>query len=261
MIKKIKSLIIQISIFLKFDLRMIFLKKFSKKLYDDRREWLKQGGVIHYNYPIKRDFISEAGNAYGHYFHLDLITANHIFEASPLRHIDIGSRIDGFVAHIATFRKIEIMDIRDLKNANPHKNISFIKKDLMEDIMEDEKEITDSLSCTHALQHFGMGRYGDKIDTQGHIKGMCNMIKMLKLNGFFYLTLPIADNDYVHFNAHRVFKSDSVLNWEPVKSSLKLIRFDFIDDKFNVHLDKNILSTNGLVKNWSAGIYTFKKIR
>lgn len=260
MLKKIKLLIVQISIALKFDLRMILLHKYSKKLYNDRKEWLKQGGLIHYDYPIKRDFVSDAGNAYGHYFHLDLITANHIFEANPLRHIDIGSRIDGFVAHVAAFRKIEIMDIRDLKNTNPHKNISFIKKDLMEDILEDEKEITDSLSCTHAVQHFGMGRYGDKIDTQGHIKGMSNMIEMLKPNGFFYLTLPIADNDYVHFNAHRVFKSNSVLNWEPVKSSLKLVRFDFIDDKFNVYLDKNIHSTNGLVKSWGAGIYIFKKI-
>ena len=67
MIKKIKSLIIQISIFLKFDLRMIFLKKFSKKLYDDRREWLKQGGVIHYNYPIKRDEVLKFGNKWKPY--------------------------------------------------------------------------------------------------------------------------------------------------------------------------------------------------
>ena len=38
------------------------------------------------------------------------------------RHVDIGSRLDGFVAHVASFREIEVLDIRPLK-VNKHKNI------------------------------------------------------------------------------------------------------------------------------------------
>jgi hypothetical protein len=30
----------------------------------------------------------------------------------------------------------------------------------------------DSLSCLHALEHFGLGRYGDPIDPRGHEKGI-----------------------------------------------------------------------------------------
>ena len=36
------------------------------------------------------------------------IFAQKIFKACPEKHIDIGSRIDGFVAHVATYRKIAV---------------------------------------------------------------------------------------------------------------------------------------------------------
>ena len=34
-----------------------------------------------------------------------------IFGENPPRHIDIGSRVDGFVAHVAAFRKIEAVGV------------------------------------------------------------------------------------------------------------------------------------------------------
>ena len=34
-----------------------------------------------------------------------------------------------------------------------------------------EIEPVDSVSCLHAIEHFGLGRYGDPIDVFGHIKG------------------------------------------------------------------------------------------
>ena len=38
-----------------------------------------------------------------------------IFENSPKNILDIGSRIDGFVAHVLTFREIDVLDIRPLE--------------------------------------------------------------------------------------------------------------------------------------------------
>ena len=37
------------------------------------------------------------------YFHQDFVVARKIFERNPRLHIDVGSRVDGFVAHVATF--------------------------------------------------------------------------------------------------------------------------------------------------------------
>lgn len=63
-------------------------------------------------YPICSDLRSSAGRASGHCFHQDLLIARRIFQINPLRHIDISSRVDGFVAHVAVFREIEVFDVR-----------------------------------------------------------------------------------------------------------------------------------------------------
>jgi len=61
-------------------------------------------------YPCLTDIYEESGVAKGHYFHQDIIVARKIFLNVPERHIDVGSRIDGFVAHVAAFREIEVLD-------------------------------------------------------------------------------------------------------------------------------------------------------
>ena len=35
-----------------------------------------------------------------------------------VRHIDIAFRVDGFVAHVASYREIEVVDVRPLQNPN-----------------------------------------------------------------------------------------------------------------------------------------------
>ena len=37
-----------------------------------------------------------------------------IYAARPEKHVDVGSRVDGFVAHVASFREIEVFDVRPI---------------------------------------------------------------------------------------------------------------------------------------------------
>ena len=62
-------------------------------------------------YPILGEHVQSAGVASGQYFHQDLYVAQRIFELGPRRHVDIGSRVDGFIAHVAVFRAIEVVDV------------------------------------------------------------------------------------------------------------------------------------------------------
>ena len=118
-------------------------------------------------YPILADKKTESGRIKGQYFHQDLLVAQRIFEKTPIRHIDVGSRVDGFVAHVASFRKIDVFDIRPLESKVD--NIQFIQDDFINPVNAIDNS-TDSLSCLHALEHFGLGRYGDPIDAYGHVK-------------------------------------------------------------------------------------------
>ena len=183
--------------------------------------------------------------------------ASLIYKKNPTRHIDIGSRVDGFVAHVAAFRPIEVIDVRDLESTG-HKNIIFTKADLMDD-KNLPNQVTDSLSCLHVIEHFGLGRYGDALDPLGHKKGFNNMLKMLKNNGTLYISFPIARQNEVHFNAHRVFHPTDILNWPNDADSSRLERFDFVDDAGDLH--QNIDLQKGIVDvAHGCGIYTFTKV-
>jgi hypothetical protein len=227
------------------------------KYISQYRTFQKLGGAIAYNYPILRDYDAQAGSASGHYFHQDLLVASFVHKSNPARHIDIGSSIDGFVAHVASFRKIEVMDVRQLQSTG-HENIVFLQADLM-DRNNARQNITDSISCLHAIEHFGLGRYGDPIDPDGHRKGFNNLLRMLKSNGTLYISFPIGKTNAVHFNAHRVFHPKDIFTWPDSDNKLDLIRFDYVDDAGSLHQNVN-LELGNIDVTYGCGIYSFKKI-
>ena len=154
--------------------------------------------------PVLHDKLEESGSTNSEYFWQDLLVARWINKANPRKHVDIGSRIDGFVSHVASFREIEVFDIRPINEKIP--GVSFKQADLMTSnfLSKINEEYCDSLSCLHALEHFGLGRYGDPIDNQGSEKGLENMASLIQKDGCFYLSLPIGQ-ERVEFNANRVF--------------------------------------------------------
>lgn len=227
--------------------------RYYLKYLSDKAAFIKAGGVIANAYPIYDDFEKQAGTASGHYFHQDLLVASFINQAKPVRHIDVGSSIEGFVAHVASYRDIEVIDIRPLQNIG-HSQIKFMQGNLMK-LDPSLVGICDSLSCLHALEHFGLGRYGDPIDPQGHLKGFSNLHKMLKSGGTLYISFPIGKSA-VHFNAHRVFDPAEILGWN--KGLFELTRFDYVDDTGNMHCEVSL--SHPPVLSYGCGIYTLKKI-
>lgn len=238
--------------------RNLLLKKIPilnlPKYLQQKKEWLEKGGKITRRYRILTDYTDSAGAARGHYYHQDLLVAGFIAKANPNRHIDIGSRIDGFVAHVASYREIEVFDIRALDESR-HSNIKFVQKDLMD---HNDDNITDSISCLHAIEHFGLGRYGDTIDPQGHLKGVKNIVRMLKPGGTLYISFPIGFADAVHFNAHRVFHPESIFEWDGIKGEFELQRFDWVDATGEINMNADVKDAVDGVK-YGCGIYTFKK--
>lgn len=186
-------------------------------------------------YPCLGDRYAESGSASGHYFHQDLLVARRIHDRRPDRHIDVGSRIDGFVAHVAAFRPIEVIDLRPLPNDIP--NVTFRQADLMAPLQDQLRECCDSLSCLHALEHFGLGRYGDPVEYDGHLRGLDNLHGILKQGGTFYLSVPIGPQR-IEFNAHRVFSVRYML--ECLENRFRVERFSYVDDRGDLQEDTPI---------------------
>jgi hypothetical protein len=190
--------------------------------------------------PILTDKKEPGGTMKGHYFHQDLYVARMIHSANPSKHVDIGSRTDGFVAHVASYREIELIDIRDIKSTVY--NIKFKQVDLMQDLPPEFMGYCDSMSSLHAIEHFGLGRYGDPIDYLGYLKAIKNISNMLTENGCFYFSVPIGPQR-IEFNAHRVFSMKYIL--DVLQKDFNLISFSYVDDQGEFH--ENIQLNNALI--------------
>lgn len=202
---------------------------------------------------------SESSGHLGAYFHQDLLAARWIYQQQPRRHVDVGSRLDGFVGHLAVFREVEVLDIRP----QPHvvRNIVFHQLDLMNDLPPEWVGCTDSLSCLHTIEHFGLGRYGDAIDPAGYLKGLAQMKRMVAPGGLLYLATPIGPQR-IEFNAHRIFAAETVLGW--FQEGWEIERFAWLDDGEVMH-EKNDLTTADVAGNFGCqaglGIVAARKVR
>jgi hypothetical protein len=209
-----------------------------------------------HNFPILHERFTDSGTMKGHYFHQDLFVARRIFLNKPERHLDIGSRTDGFVAHVASFREIDIIDIRP--QSGKVKNITFKKADLMQ-LPDQMIDAYDSVSSLHAVEHFGLGRYGDSIDYFGHLKGISNIMKMLKTSGKLYFSVPIGEQR-IEFNAHRVFAVKYLL--EIFKENFELNSFSYVDDN-GAFFEDVAISQIEIDRNYGChygcGIFEFTK--
>ena len=160
--------------------------------------------------PCFHDRYEEGGTTRDEYFWQDLLVARWIHDARPQKHVDVGSRVDGFVAHVASFREIEVFDVRPIATQIP--GVVFKQADLMQPVALPSAGggYCDSLSCLHAIEHFGLGRYGDPIDPQGYERGIANMAQLIQPNGRLYLSTPIGQ-ERVEFNANYVFDPRTII--------------------------------------------------
>jgi hypothetical protein len=219
-------------------------RRYYHALKHDLKKFKEQGknGVAEFPitklYPCYQDKEDNAGSLSFHYFFQDLYVAQRIYQNNPVKHVDIGSRIDGFVAHVASYRSIEIYDIRPIKEIIP--NVQFKQCDLM-NLNEDYSECTDSISCLHALEHFGLGRYGDPVYYEGYLLGFMNIYKMLKKSGKFYFSVPMG-KQRTEFHAHRVFSAKYLL--EMITPHYEIDRFSYVDDNNTLHENVEISEDN-----------------
>jgi len=166
------------------------------------------------------------------YFWQDLLVAQRIFQYQPSRHVDGGSRIDGFFAHVAGFRHMEIFDTRPVTSDIPgvvFKQANLMSVDLAAALSNGGKGYCDSLSCLHGIEHFGLGRYGDPVDPLCYRRGIENPSKLLLSGGRLYLSAPIG-SERVEFNANWVFDPNNILGIANA-AGLRVDELTFLDQQ------------------------------
>lgn len=191
-----------------------------------------------------------AGTATGHYFWQDMLVAKRVLHESPARHVDVGSRVDGLITHLLVFREVDVVDIRPLSHIIP--DLNFIRDDAtsLESLADQSIE---SLSSLHAIEHFGLGRYGDPIDAEGHIRALRSLQRVLAPEGRLYLSFPVGE-EMIEFNGQRVLSPMLPL---VILNELKLEKFIAIP---SAGLPREDMSPHDLLgtSGW-CGLYEFSR--
>lgn len=185
----------------------------NKKFIHDKKMYVEMNtrSSFAYNKEYEARYIhewNEEAASIGNYFWQDLWAAKLIHENKPATHYDIGSRVDGFIGHLASFMDdIVLIDIRPLKSDIP--GVSFFQDDAT-NLGNIKDESVESISALCSLEHFGLGRYGDPIDPEACFDAMRSIVRVLKKGGHAYIAVPVGW-EHLEFNAHRIFFASTVI--------------------------------------------------
>lgn len=206
-----------------------------------------------YMWPVIAEKYAPAG-VIGNYFWQDLWAAKMIIKSGVNKHFDIGSRLDGFIAHLlAANIDVTMIDVRNFPSKVEHLNTIVDDATSLHQILD---ESVASMSALCSLEHFGLGRYGDPIDPEACFKCFDNIQKKLKKGGRLYLSVPIG-RERLEFNAHRVFYASTILECfqELHLEELSCTAEGKIEYNIDIHKYDND-SHNG---EWRYGLFAFKK--
>ena len=123
--------------------------------------------------------------------------------------LDIGSKVE-FVAMMASFTNYIQLDPN--LNISSSESLKIIDANLAfnsgeaQNIPFDDKSFN-WITSMHAIEHFGLGRYGDSIDPLGDIRGLKEISRVCNLGGWFLGSVPITtdEKERVVFNRNRIY--------------------------------------------------------
>lgn len=178
------------------------------------------------------------------YFFQDSWAAKHIFNLKPTHHYDVGSSAKT-MGILSQFTPVTMIDIRPIELELP--NLFFRKGSILALPFEDNSLETISSLCV--VEHIGLGRYGDDIDTFGSEKAIRELKRVLKVGGIILFSVPIDNENKIYFNAHRAFTRDYIL---------ELFQdFKVLDEKY--HYGLKVYDEYDPIKGFGTGLYMLQK--
>jgi SAM-dependent methyltransferase len=187
-----------------------------------------------------------------HYIYHTAWASRIIAKIRPESHVDISSYIY-FSTLVSAFIPVKFYDYRPAK---------LILSNLISEVADllnlpFENNSIKSLSCMHVVEHIGLGRYGDPLDSEGDLKAINELKRVLVKDGSLLFVVPIGQPK-IMFNAHRIYSYSQIINYF---SGFSLEEFAFIPDNGN---ETGLLYNPELKlvnqQNYGCGCFYFKKI-
>lgn len=140
------------------------------------------------NLPRFADLGGSTHHGLGPYFHQDLWAASKVHLARAPEHVDVGSRIDGLVAHVAAFTEVVCVGLRPL-DADGHHIKARVGSVLC--LPFDDRSV-------QSLSHLPTGEYVDceqhraSGDPEGLRLSLAELQRVVGVGGNLYLGVPLG---------------------------------------------------------------------
>lgn len=194
-----------INVFLsKFGIQVIKIPwRVSKNFLKEYNRQFRQLKSSLHRFDIFKSFRYDVGSHPLNYVDYECgFAANHLLQRlNSEKILDIGS-YRHFIIGLLSHFKVTTIDVRERKSISENEAVVTCDAKNLE-LPDNEFDVVVSL-C--ALEHFGLGRYGDKFDLDADKKAFKEMIRVLKPNGrLIYTTTITRARPFIAFNAHRVY--------------------------------------------------------
>ena len=186
-----------------------------------------------------------------HYIYHPAWAARILAKTKPELHIDISSKLD-FSTLVSAFIPIKFYDFRPANIILD--GLISEKVDLLNLPFEDKNIM--SISCMHVIEHIGLGRYGDKIDSDGDIKAIKELSRVLAKGGVLLFVVPVG-KPKIQFNAHRIYSYEQVLEYfkDLILKEFVLIPDDALERGMIINADRDDVAK----QTYGCGCFWFIK--
>jgi len=217
-------------------------------------DWRKFNRLSVNNKPFLRDIYPQLWDRTSttpfdaHYLYQAIWATEKIYSIKSKFHLDIGSQIQ-FATNISIFQPILYLDFRPVFVEAP--GFTSVGGDIKS--LPFKSSSFPSISCLHVIEHIGLGRYGDKVDPDAHLKGIEEIYRVLEPGGDLLITTPVGI-ERICFNAHRIFNPKQFVTQFPQYS---LVEFSYVDDygKMNIKADLD----EGSSCEYGCGLFWLRK--
>ncbi|HEX8931855.1 MAG TPA: DUF268 domain-containing protein [Patescibacteria group bacterium] len=184
-----------------------------------------------------------------HYVYHTSWAARKLKQINPEFHADISSSL--YFAGIASaFVPVKFFDYRPADIV--FEGLQSDRADLMQ--LPFANDSIKSLSCMHVVEHIGLGRYGDSLDSEGDKKAAHELKRVLASGGSLLFVVPVG-KPRIQFNAHRIYSYDMVME---LFEGLELKEFVLIPERSGAPL-KNVSAEQVRKENYGCGCFWFIK--
>jgi SAM-dependent methyltransferase len=157
------------------------------------------------------------------YFYQDAWAFERIVAARPSFHVDVGSH-HKYVALLSRVLPVTMVDIRPLSLRLD--GLAFTPGSILSLPYRDAS--VPSLSSLCVIEHIGLGRYGDPLDSEGHLRAIAELKRVIAPGGDLYISLPVREGNRLYFNAHRALDETQLL---PLFAPFQVVDRAYVCDK------------------------------